>query len=722
VSRITDLISQAKAKDAQLGADLEREFKVLSARLPFGLNFERHRPEAVELPLRPIRKGDKVRVLPERGSTKKGNPRLWQVKAIHKAKKMADLELLGAAEAETQSVMQDDLVVVAEFRDTIYPGMVSTGKVERGGDKPFHTVINGENYHVLKALTYTHRGNVDAIYIDPPYNTGARDWKYNNDYVEKEDLYRHSKWLAMMERRLLVAKELLNPEDSVLIVTIDEKEYLRLGLLLEQVLPEAKIRMISTLINPKGVGVSEGFKRVDEYVYIARFGSQDVTPSTTPLLGSKPVDFAEREPEPEEEDRAPQKTGLDWQTARRRDLSSVRPTRPAQFYPIYVNESTGLIEAIGDAIPHEQDRHTAAKRPGCMAVFPVREDGTEMNWGVTGPTFLDRWKKGYARAGRRQEGKPQSYIIQYLKSGPISDIEEGRAVIEGYNPDGSVIAFYEEPGAKAPPTQWNLRSHNAEHYGTKTLRALLPGRKFPFPKSLYAVEDVLRLFTAQKPSAVILDFFAGSGTTAHAVMRLNRQDGGHRQCISVTNNEVAAEEQLTLSEQGLRPGDTEWEQRGICDYITKPRVAAAITGKTPDGKPIVGAYKFTDKFPMAEGFEENAEFFTLTYEAKNAVNHNLAFARIAPLLWLRAGARGGRIDKLPAKGWAVADTYGLLTEVDQATPFIKTVNEAEGLRIAYIVTDDDRRFQAIAKRLPDGVEPVRLYESYLTNFSFANGE
>jgi len=132
--------------------------------------------------------------------------------------------------------------------------------------------------------------------------------------------------------------------------------------------------------------------------------------------------------------------------------------------------------------------------------------------------------------------------------------------------------------------------------------------------------------------------------------------------------------------------------------------------------------KFTEEFPMADGFEENAEFFTLTYEAKTAVNHNLAFARIAPLLWLRAGACGERINELPAQGWAVADRYGLLNDVDQATPFIKALGKVESVRLAYIVTDDDRRFQAISKRLPDGVEPVRLYESYLTNFSFANGE
>ncbi|MEG2263706.1 MAG: DNA methyltransferase, partial [Acinetobacter sp.] len=251
MSRLTDLLAKAKAKDPVLGAELDREFKILSSRLPFGLNFERHSPEAVELPLRPVRKGDKVRILPERGAIKKGDQRLWQVKSINKAKMVAVLELTGAAENDTQTVMLEDLVVVAESRDIIYPGLVSTGKVLRGGEKPFHTVINGENYHALKALTYTHRGCVDAIYIDPPYNTGAKDWKYNNDYVEADDLYRHSKWLAMMERRLLIAHQLLNPADSVLIVTIDEKEYLRLGLLLEQIFPEARIQMVSITTNPK---------------------------------------------------------------------------------------------------------------------------------------------------------------------------------------------------------------------------------------------------------------------------------------------------------------------------------------------------------------------------------------------------------------------------------------------------------------------------------------
>ena len=123
--------------------------------------------------------------------------------------------------------------------------MMSAGKVERGGDKPFHTVINAENFHALQLLLYTHEGKVDAIYIDPPYNSGARDWKYNNDYVDSEDAYRHSKWLAMMERRLRLARRLLNPEGSALIVAIDERELHRLGLLLEQVFEDAEIQMVT---------------------------------------------------------------------------------------------------------------------------------------------------------------------------------------------------------------------------------------------------------------------------------------------------------------------------------------------------------------------------------------------------------------------------------------------------------------------------------------------
>lgn len=708
MSRLTDLIAKAKAKDADLGRELEREFRALSSRRAFGLNFERHRPENVELPGRPIRKGDKVRILPERGSTKKGDQRLWKVSSLagRGAERTASMSLLYTEEPEQVEAPVADLVVVAEFRDYIYPGLVSTGKVLRGGDKPFHTVINGENFHALEALTFTHRGKVDAIYIDPPYNTGARDWKYNNDYVEGDDQYRHSKWLAMIERRLLVARELLNPQSAVLIVTIDEKEYLRLGLLLEQVFPDARIQMVSSVINPKGAVRASSFGRTDEYLFFVMLGA--CAPIAVALSNEWKI----------VEDR--RASSLRWAELLRAGSNTQREDSPNQFYPVYVRLGSDgpEFDSVGEAF-FGPGWEVSPAPDGCFAVWPIRSDGTEGNWQVSPASLKELIAKGYARLGRWREAKT---AIGYLKRGEQAKVEAGVFPILGRRQDNSVVvddSSYQP--TFLPGTQWRIASHNAEQGGTNLQKQIIPGRKFPFPKSLYAVEDALRFFVANNNNAIILDFFSGSGTTAHAVMRLNKQDGGRRQCISVTNNEVGADEQAELRKDGLRPGDPEWEQWGICDYITKPRIKAAITGQTPEGQPITGDYKFTDEFPMADGFEENAEFFTLTYETPVAVSHNRAFERIAPLLWMRAGSEGSRIDALPGDGWDVADCYGLLTDLDQATPFAEAIHGKESIRIAYIVTDDERRFQSVVRQLPDTVEPVRLYESYLTNFRFSMG-
>lgn len=704
MSRLTDLIAQAKSKDAELGKELEREFKTLASRRQFGLNFERHTPETVELPGRPIRKGDKVRVLPPRGNTEKGDPRLWKVikTAREDSKRVAQLELIKASEPEAQTVLVEDLIVVAEFRDYIYPGLVSTGKIERGGDKPFHTVINGENFHALEALTYTHRGNIDVIYIDPPYNSGAKDWKYNNDYVEGDDLYRHSKWLAFMERRLKLAREVLNKSASALIVTIDEKEYLRLGLLLEQVFPESNIQMISSAINATGTIRVNEFTRVNEFVFIILIGDMKISPEK--------VSEADTE--------------VPWNLLQRREMPSRRggpKPGPDQFYPIYIDKDKLSVSEIGEPLAAEVERVQAPERSGCFTLFPLKPDGTEMTWGLNPDSLQRLLDKGFVKVTKNKRRGSQGYSVYYLTSGKVQAIESGAAAITKRNSDGSVVAAYVAGQRAIPTTMWIRESHNAQSHGTKLISKFVPGRKFPFPKSIYAVEDVLRCFVDERPHARVLDFFSGSGSTAHAIMRLNKQDGGRRQCISITNNEVAADEQTALTKGNLRPGDIDWEKWGICDYITKPRIKASITGVTPEGEPIKGDYKFTDEFPMADGFEENAEFFTLTYETPVSVSHNRAFTRIAPLLWMRAGSEGRRIDALPDAGWDVAYTYGLLTDLDAAAPFVEAVEAAGCIRIAYIVTDDDRRFQSVAQRLPDGVEPVRLYESYLTNFRFAMG-
>lgn len=482
MSRLTDLIAEIKAKDAQMGADLEREFRVLSSRLPFGLNFERHRPEAVELPGCRIRRGDKVRVLPERGSTKNGDRRLWRVAGIRKSKagKVADLELMDAKEPESQAVALSNLVLVAEFRDTIYPGLVSTGKVERGGDKPYHTVVNGENYHALKALTYTHRGKVDAIYIDPPYNTGAKDWKYNNDYVEGDDLYRHSKWLAMMERRLLIARELLNPEDSVLIVTIDEKEYLHLGLLLEQIFSESRLQMVSVLINPAAVARTGYFGRSDEYYFFLMFGK----------AGAKPLSLSE---EWVTTKGRTHKGEIRWDLLRKSGSSPTREGHPETFYPFFITKDGARVQSVGEPIGVGGDRKNVTPPADTIAVWPIRRNGTEGRWRLKPETVRKVLAAGCIRIG---EVKGERTPIYYLAAGERAKIKSGTYQVLGKRDDGSVITSTLEHTQRltVPGTQWRIGSHDATQYGTRLLLKLLPDRKFPFPKSLYAVEDAMRFF------------------------------------------------------------------------------------------------------------------------------------------------------------------------------------------------------------------------------------
>ena len=712
MSRLSNLLRQVESLNTQLGADLKQEVEALSSRRAFGLNFERHIPETVELPNRPVRKGDKVRFLPERG--KKPNSvdrRIWRVDQIVRTRngQVANLIRRQDSETEVQTITRpvDDLVVIAEFRDPIYPGLAPTGRIERGGDRPCHVVVNAENFHALQVLLYTHEGKIDAIYIDPPYNTGARDWKYNNDYVDGDDVYRHSKWLAMMERRLKLAKRLLKPDNSVLIVTIDEKEFLRLGLLLEQVFPSGpttRIQMVSTNINPATASRAGAFGRSDEYIFFVMLGS------AAPQRLTLSRDWVSS--------KGRTHTGnVRWDLLRRSGPGAQRSDSPGCFYPIYVDPNTNRVVHVGEPLP--EGTHEAEPVAKSTAVLPIRKDRTEGRWQWAPETFRARRQQGRVKVGGNTD---RGFTVYVLKDGEYAKIKRGEFREVGRAPDGSLLVEQKDADrvVAVPASQWRIPSHDSTQYGTRLLSKFLPGRKFPFPKSLYAVEDALRFFVKRKPNAVILDFFAGSGTTTHAVMRLNKQDGGRRTCILVTNNEVSVSEQAALRRRGLRPGDPEWEAQGICEYFTKPRLTAAVTGKTLEGSPISGSYKFTDEFPIAAGFDENVEFFTMTYEAPRPVAHNRAFSTIAPLLWLKAGSEGRRIDTA-RDDFDIADTYAVLFDLDSSKDFLAAVTKARKVGMAFIVTDDDRGFQTVCGELPSRVEGVRLYESYLMNFTINAG-
>jgi adenine-specific DNA-methyltransferase len=704
VSRLTELLAQLAKSDTALADDLRREVEVLSRRRQFGLNFERHVPESVRLPNRRPRRGDKV-VFSNGAPTDK----TWVVVGVEGKSAEGKVRLVekgGNDDSEATLAPVDDLIVVAEFRDAIYPGLRSTGKVERGATKPYHTVINGENFHVLQALSFVCRGKVDCIYIDPPYNSGARDWKYNNDYVDAEDAYRHSKWLAMMERRLLLAKELLDPAGSALVVAIDEKEYLRLGLLLEQVFPETRIQMVSSLTNPASMPRQSMFGRTDEYLFFVFVGS--AVPVRVPL-GSDWVSTRGRTFKGE----------IRWDLILQSGPASQREDSPNGFYPVFIDPGGPKIHSVGDALPLGVEPSDEVPADGLVALWPIRKNGTQGRWRMSAPTLRERIGGGWVRVGGNNE---RGYTLYYLSPAEIQKIHAGVYKVTGHRPDGSPVTS-EATGlghVGVPSTQWRVPSHDATQYGSRLLEKFLGERRFPFPKSLFAVEDALRFLVADKPDALVLDFFAGSGTTAHALMRLNHQDGGRRRCVLVTNNEVSEDEASMLGASGHRPGDPEWEALGICEHITKPRIRAAITGHTPDGEPIKGDYKFADEFPMSEGFEENAEFFDLTYEDPERVRYGLAFEAIAPLLWLRAGSEGTRV----ASGdgtFVVADTYAILFDLDSAAGYVRAVREKAEVRIAYLVTDDETQFQVVAGQLPQSVEAVRLYAAYLDNFRIQAG-
>lgn len=688
-----------KVADPALRAALREQVDALLQKRSFGLVFQEHRPETVELPQHRVRRGCKVRVWDGPDQV------LYRVDKINGD----EASITSLTEPPVQrSLPRSDLVVVREFGDPVYPGLVSTGRVHRGGDKPAHVVINAENFHALETLLYTHEGKVDAIYIDPPYNTRDKDWKYNNDYVDSDDVYRHSKWLAMMQRRLDLAKQLLNPQNSVLIVTIDQNEVHRLALLLEKMFAGHNIQMVTTLINPQGIASGAGeFSRVEEYLFFVYVGDAKATPWSRSMVDN------DKEASDVSEDRS-----VRWADFARYGGNASRRNSPGAFFPIYVEVESETIHSVGDALEWGADPQGVDVPRGTRAVWPPqRPDGEDGRWRVVAESCRELVRLGYLRVGPYIK-RSNRHSIAYLQGGAIAKITTGEIVVTGRDSKGAVLVEYAaNTKAATPKTVWTLPSHDASRHGSNLLRSFVPGRAFPYPKSLYAVEDALRFFVKHKPEAVVLDFFAGSGTTTHAVMRLNRQDGGRRQSICVTNNEVSDTESRQLRQQGLTPGDPEWEKLGICDYISKPRIEAAITGQTVNGQAVVGEYRFTDNFPMEEGFLENAEFFNLTYENPDLVSLGRAFQAIAPLLWLKAGGRGAILDAV-VEPWALTPDahYAVLFDTDHWREFVDEVGKRDDLAHLFIVTDSEAAFQQVAGEVPRSLVCTQLYEDYLHNF------
>ncbi len=698
MAKIEDLIAQIP--DERLKKAIGAEVRELKKNKKFGLVFEEHLPETVRLPKLPVKEGELVAKKRESGNE------LWRVKSIRKGIATLERAVEGYPLPSEMGVEVPvaELVVVRGFGDPIYPALVPVDRVARGGpDKPWHMVINADNFHALQLLLYAYEGKVDAIYIDPPYNSGARDWKYNNDYVDKNDPWRHSKWLSMVQKRLKLARRLLNPADSVLIVTIDEKEFQRLAMLLEQLFPGCTIQMVTTVINPKGTARYNEFSRVEEYVFFVFIGAAKLQSTGSDMLTER--DYATE-------------TDVRWRGLARTGRKGLRSNNPGSWYPIFLRKNDFRLHSIGDAIGKDVDESSVNVPQGTIAIWPPTKDGHEYSWSTVPETLRAIHAKGGFKTGRMNPAK-NSFPFYYLSTGAFEKIQKGEIVVTGRGPANElVIEFADGAKSAAPRSVWNQVAHDAGSHGTSLLQRLIPGRKFPFPKSLYAVEDALRFFIQRKSNALVLDFFGGSGTTTHAVARLNRQDGGSRRSILITNNEVSGDEAEALRQKGFEPGQPEWDALGIFEQVTHPRIVAAITGKAPDGEAISGDYKFNDEFPIADGFDENVEFFALDFLDPDEVARGDAFKAIVPILWMVAGCRGEREDSKDSAPWFIPkhSPFAVLIHEKQFRGFREKLAERKDIELAFIITDSEENFGQMRRTLGRKFECVQLYKSYLENF------
>lgn len=659
---ISSLLTQIP--DANLRAELSRAVEEALRDRQFGLVFEEHLPEVQALVGVPIRKATRVAIASEPLNC------TYRVESLEMRKgvEWAQLRREGGLEGEIQrrEIAVSNLIPVARYGEAIYPSLraLPDSRVERAPGAPFHSIINADNYHALQLLLYGYQRAFDVIYIDPPYNTGARDWKYNNDYIDKNDRFRHSKWLSMMKKRLILAKQLLKP-DGVLVLAIDENEVHHLLVLTNQLFPELEASTITIVQNPRG-NKTNNFARTHEYaVYLIPRGQTALVPIPRESITSNPM--------------------------RRWGALSTRIERKQSFYPIYIKD--GKITRVGSWV-QDMNWHPAGKNvileTGEVEVWPVDVNGIERRWGFG----LDTIEGELDRIGIVQQDDVFDFVV------------------------------YSE--TTVPKTVWIDPKFEAGRNGASLVKHIT-GVSFPYPKSIYTTEQCLKILVRNKPDALILDFFAGSGTTLHATCLLNAEDGGNRRCVLVTNNEVSESEAKTLAKNGFKPGDEEWEREGICRAVTIPRCRYSINGARDDGTPLTGTY--LSGRALADGFEANLQAFSLDFLDPLSVMRGRRFEDIAPILWLLAGARGDLISPAEiadSKAWIAPKGSEFVvcrddTRFGETLAWLESLDAPERARLRHIFLVTNAReawmeWREILAALLPSVEVHQLYRDYLENY------
>ncbi|WAR45108.1 site-specific DNA-methyltransferase [Methylomonas rapida] len=670
---LEDKIQQVQ--DKELRDILLAEVKKLKKEKKFGLVFEEHVPELVPVFSAPIRPRATV-------ALKDGD--LLETFRVKRIK--GDQATVSQDNDGTERVFPiSQLVVVQRFGEAIYPALELKDMVQNGGDRPFHTLIEADNYHALQLLDYLYAGQVDCIYIDPPYNTGAKDWKYNNNYVDSNDSWRHSKWLTFMEKRLKLAKRLLKPDTGVLIVTIDEHEVHHLRCLLAQILPNAFIQMVTAVINPKGV--SQGrFSRVEEYLIYCFMPSANVLTTFDDLLN-----------------RDEKRTNIPrWSSLLRSGNNARRIDRKNMFYPILIDLEKMIAVDVGEPLL-DGDPILGQKEKGLSLAWPIRADGTFGNWGVGHKTLLTLIQQGFV-AVRGYDDKRKTFSIYYLNEKLRRQIETGDLIITGRDEVTNVVEVeYAATKLFQPKTVWHRSIHDAGAYGSDLIKKILgESSGFTFPKSVYSTHDAVFPIVKENKSALVVDFFSGSGTTLNATNLINATDKGNRRCILVTNNEVSAEESKALQEQGFMPGDAEYEKHGICQSVTWPRSKYTILGKRDDGTLLEGDY-LTGR--------------TITKEKRRTFkqigfidSEQLTVARKKELVSLLDGIPQSKINKDAAFFVDEECKASILFDEAEADAYLDALEDMMHIETFYLVMANNALFKRLKDAINELLGPLQISE------------
>ena len=692
MSALDELVKEIA--DENLRRRIEKEVAALKATKKFGLVFEPQNPECTPLYYVAIKKKSLV---------------------ARKAGKLDEIYKVIAIDGDNVSCVRDkenftfaraDLISVAQFGEPIYPYLKPLDKVCNAPDSPlWHALIEADNYHALQLLKYLYGGKVDCIYIDPPYNTGARDWKYNNDYVDAADNFRHSKWLSMMERRLKLAKELLS-DSGAIFISIDDNEQATLKLLCDEIFGASNfVANVAVINNFKGRSDDKYIATAHENLLIYR--RKNFISRGVPI----PEEYA-REYKFEDDNGKYRLQGL-----RKRGSNSRREDRPNMFYPFFYDEKNGVLSV--DELPNS------------IEILPHLSDGSEGRWRWGIDTARERLGELIVQKVRGREKAIE--ILPHLSDGSdgcwrwsrdTARERLGELIVQKVKGRGEYDIFQKdylpkEETRRVKPKSFWMGAEFSSEAGTIITKAILGKGVFSTSKSVQFIKYILQQATSK--NSLIVDFFAGSGTTLHAVNLLNAEDGGKRRCILVTNNEVSDAEEKSLRKQGYTPADDAWQRLGVARYVTWPRTVCSIEGHDINGAPLKGNYLGSD-LPMADGFKANVAFFKLGFLDKDYVALGRQFKELLPVLWFKAGCRGAcpALDEttLPPMLILPANNFAVLLDEKFFSDFEREVLACAAIDTIFIVTDSDYGYHAMIKSFADKTT-CQLYRDYLENFKIS---